>query len=72
MTNSWPHLQSVARQHMTVSDCDIGLLIGYNCPRALDPLEIILPVDDGPFTYRNALGWGIVGIENPDICELAR
>ena len=70
MVNPWPYLQSVARQLMSVSDCDIGLLIRYNCPRALAPLEIILPVNDGPFAQRIALGWSIVGIVSPDLTEL--
>jgi hypothetical protein len=51
---------------MPVSDCEVGLLIGYDCSRALLPREIIAPVDDGPYAQRTDLGWGIVGITGLD------
>lgn len=47
-----------------VSECSIGLLTGYNCPRALVPTEVIPPVGNGPYAHRTALGWGIVGVIN--------
>jgi hypothetical protein len=62
MVNSWPHLQPVGNHLMPKSDCNIGLLIGYNCPRALVPREVIPPVGDGPFAMKTDLGWGIVGL----------
>ena len=39
----------------------IGLLIGANCPRALEP-EVVLPSKDGgSYAYRTVLGWCVVG-----------
>ena len=35
----------------------IGLLIGINCPRALQPYDVIPAVDDGPFAVKTQLGW---------------
>ena len=45
----WPHLECVASKLMVPESCEIGLLIGYNCPKALIPKEIIAPKRDGPF-----------------------
>ena len=38
----WPHLRSLADKLPPLQDCDVGLLIGYNCPAALAPCEVIL------------------------------
>ncbi|GAA6111993.1 uncharacterized protein LOC107575046, partial [Tachysurus ichikawai] len=45
----------------SIPDCEIGLLIGYNCPRALAPKHVILGVDDEPYAVHTDLGWSIVG-----------
>ena len=37
------------------------MLIGANCMKTLEPLEIISSRIDGPYTYRTKLGWYIVG-----------
>ena len=47
---------------MPLMDCEIGLLIGYNCAQALIPREVIAPDTNGPYAQRTDLGWGIVGI----------
>ena len=44
----------------------IAMLIGYNCAKALMPLEVVASEEDGPFAVRTILGWGIVG-ELPDV-----
>ncbi|PIK41762.1 hypothetical protein BSL78_21403 [Apostichopus japonicus] len=61
----WPHLKRIANHLMPLEQCEIGLLIGYNCPKALMPIEVISPPDNGPYAERTNLGWGIVGIINP-------
>ena len=38
-----------------------GLMIGGNCPKALEPLEVITSQGDGPYAYRTRLGWCVVG-----------
>lgn len=47
---------------MPLQNCDIGLLIGYNCPKALIPRDVIAPLDEGPYGQRTDLGWSIIGI----------
>lgn len=62
MARHWQHLNGIADEILPLQDCDIGLLIGYNCPRALIPREVIPAIKDGPYGQRTDLGWGIVGI----------
>lgn len=63
MSRNWPHLQRVVDQLSPVMDIEVGLLIGYNCPRALLPREVVpAPCSDGPYGQRTDLGWGIVGV----------
>ena len=47
--------------------CEVGLLIGYDCSKALAPCDVITPPDDteGPFGQKTRLGWGIVGVIRP-------
>ena len=69
MARKWPHLEEIADRLMPLSTCEVGLLIGYNCPRALFPREVIAPVNDGPYAQRTDLGWGIVGIVDSKQCN---
>ena len=69
MARKWPHLQGIADELMPLSDCEVGLLIGYNCARALVPRDVIVPIDNGPFGQHTDLGWGIVGIVEPDLID---
>ena len=62
MAKKLPHLSSIASELMPLHDSEIGLLIGYNCARALMPRGVIAPEIDGPYAQRTDLGWGIVGI----------
>ncbi len=62
MTKSWPYLDRLHKELPPLQDVAIGILIGYNCPRALAPREVIPPVQDGPYAQRTDLGWGIVGV----------
>ena len=36
-------------------------MIGENCAKALEPQEVILSKDGGPFAFRFPLGWCVVG-----------
>lgn len=40
---------------------DAGLLIGANVPKALEPLEVINSVNNGPCVVRTVLGWTVNG-----------
>ncbi|CAC5383572.1 unnamed protein product [Mytilus coruscus] len=72
MARRWSYLEHIAEKLMPVRDCEFGLLIGYNCPRALIPSEVIPSIDNGPYGQKTDLGWGIVGIVDPlqiDNCD---
>lgn len=62
---AWSHLEHIAEEIAPLIDCDVGLLIGYNCSQALLPREIVSGKDDEPFAVRSDLGWSIVGCVNP-------
>ena len=38
-----------------------GLMIGNTCTKALEPLQCIPSIGNGPFAYRTRLGWCVVG-----------
>ena len=42
-------------------DADIGILIGNNVPRAVEPWEVINSEGDGPYAVRTLLGWCVNG-----------
>lgn len=59
--DKWPHPKSLTDNRPGLQDCEVGLLISYNCPSALAPLESITGQGDQPFAIQTALGWSIVG-----------
>lgn len=63
---TWPHLERIKNELVPLMDCEVGLLIGYNCPRALAPRDVIPPVDKGPYGLKTDLGWSIVGTVSQD------
>ena len=61
MINKWPHLGRMRKQLVPEMTCEIGLLLGYDCPGALEPINIIrAPKGNmaGPFGMETELGWG--------------
>ncbi len=54
----WPNLNTV---HLPEIEAGIELLIGTNIPKALEPLEIICSVNDGPYAIRTILEWTVNG-----------
>lgn len=66
MAEKWPHLHPILDDLSPLLDCEVGLLIGYNCARALIPRAVIAPEINGPFAQKTDLGWGIVGIVDQD------
>ncbi|KAE8291618.1 hypothetical protein D5F01_LYC08974 [Larimichthys crocea] len=64
---AWTHLEHLADEIAPLIDCDVGLLIGYNCSQALLPREIVSGKDEEPFAVKTDLGWSIVGCVNPCI-----
>lgn len=57
---TWPHLSDIHIDRITL-DSDIGLLIGVNVPKAMEPWDIIPSKDNGPFAMKTILGWVING-----------
>ena len=61
---SWNHLKLIAEEMSPKLECDVGLLIGCNCPLALTPrLKIDAPTEEpaSPFAVKTDLGWSIIG-----------
>ena len=60
--SQWLHLEP-ATDNMPayMPDLPIGLLIGSNCPKALQPLTVIPSNGDGPFATLYPHGWTING-----------
>jgi hypothetical protein len=60
--HDWLHLQHISDR---LTDYDpglsLGLIIGANCPKILEPQEVIPSVNDGPYASRSILGWRIIG-----------
>lgn len=52
----WPHLNQVRIPHI---DGPIGLLIGRNAPKAMEPVELIRSMNEGPYAIRTVLGWTV-------------
>ena len=62
--DKWPHLQDIARDMSALQGCEVGLLIGYNCPKALVPRQVVTGTDAEPYAVRTDLGWSVIGAAN--------
>ena len=64
MLDGWPHLEILRDKLMPKIGCEVGLLIGYDCPRALVTKKVISTSDnsDGPYGLKTDLGWSVMGI----------
>ena len=62
MTNDdlkkWPYVHRVELPSIVA---EVGLLIGNNVPKAVEPLEVINSENGGPFACRSVLGWQVYG-----------
>ena len=56
--DKWPHLPGV---QIPSINAEVGLLIGTDVAKALEPEEVIRSVKDGPYAVRTALGWTVNG-----------
>ena len=59
--NTWKHLADITQEIPPLMDCGVGLLIGYDCSRALIPRKVITGGDHEPYAVKTDLGWSIVG-----------
>ena len=57
----WEHFKEIVNKVPRRSDIEIGLLIGANCAKVLEPQEVIPSKDGGPFAFKSPLGWCVVG-----------
>lgn len=57
----WSHFAEIVDEIQPLKDCVVGLLIGYNCSRAMAPRQVLLGEDEDPYAVRTDLGWSIVG-----------
>lgn len=56
--NKWSHFEDVKLQSI---NAPIGLLIGNDVPRALEPRELRRCNGKGPYAVKTILGWTING-----------
>ena len=57
-----PHLEKISSNIYSFSNVEVGLLIGFDCPRALCPLDSIISNNhNSPFAVRTPVGWTVVG-----------
>ena len=62
LAHRWKHLRSIAKELPTqLPNVRIGLLIGSNCSKALEPIDVLASEDGGPFAIRTFAGWAIAG-----------
>ena len=57
----WKYLDHITNQLNLEDNLPVGLLIGANCVKALEPLEILQSRNEGPYAFKTRLGWCIVG-----------
>ena len=58
---NWDHLRPIEDKMHDLLDCNVGLLIGYDCSQALTPREVIAGESSEPYGIKTDLGWSIVG-----------
>lgn len=61
----WTHLLSIAEEMPDLLNCPAGLLIGFDCARALKPKQVVSGEDYDPYAVKTDLGWSIVGSMKP-------
>ncbi len=58
----FPHLRCIQNEMHDLQDCEIGLLLGFDCTRATAPLAFINSGRDEPYALQTEIGWCIVGM----------
>ena len=62
LTRRWKNLNRVAEfMPSKLHGAKVGLLIGSNCPKALEPMDIPASANGGPYALKTFAGWAIVG-----------
>ncbi|MEL7338835.1 MAG: DUF1759 domain-containing protein [Bacteroidota bacterium] len=58
---SWKYLERIKQEICQTDEGEIGILIGANCTKGLEPTEIISSKNGGPYAFKTRLGWCVVG-----------
>lgn len=59
---AWPHLAQIANEiHEFLDGVEVGMVLGVNCPLALQPMKTIASANGGPFATLLKHGWAIHG-----------
>ena len=62
MLMKWAHLKNlVSKMPERDANIPVGLLIGANCPKALQPQQIVSAEGTVPFAVKTVLGWCVSG-----------
>ena len=62
LARRWTHLDCIqAELPPRLPGAKVGFLIGSNCPKALEPVDIVAGENGGPFVVKTFAGWAIVG-----------
>ena len=57
----WKYLEPVVSQLNFGENISVGLLIGANCTKALEPIQVLQGRNRGPHAFRTRSGWCVVG-----------
>ena len=60
----WRYLDHITNQVHLEDNLLVGLLIGANCEKALEPLKILQSRNEGPYAFKARLIWCMVGPVN--------
>ena len=64
----WSYLNQILPYIPEIDDSiPVGLLIGSNCVKALEPCEAVPSQNDGPCAVRTRLGWCVIGPMNVNV-----
>ena len=58
------HRESIVGKISQKEDISVGLWIGVNCTKALEPINVIPNKNDRPYAFNTKLSWCIVGPDN--------
>ena len=57
----WRYLDCIAGKIASDDAVSIDVLIGANCAKALEPIDLIASKNGGPYALETVLGWCVVG-----------
>ncbi|XP_014677999.1 PREDICTED: uncharacterized protein LOC106817812 [Priapulus caudatus] len=65
----WSHLATIAEEIPPLQNCEVGMLIGYDCPLAVAATSCITGTEEQPCGLKTILGWSIVGPGPPNAAQ---